>query len=137
MKKMFFALFLVVLMTLSLAACSSKEKSVFDLIKESPIAKIELPNGTHTYVDSEIASLRTLADMELMESSLEPTDNENDWLFRITFNPSEKIKNAKEIVVSLHETYVQIGSEFYLTKQGVEFSSILEWTNSKFEYFMK
>ena len=97
---------------------------------------MELPDGSSIYVDSEIASIRSFADLDLMESSLEPADNENDWLYRIVFNPSEKVKNADEIIVSFHEKYVQIDSEYYITPEDVEFESVLQWAESKFDYFI-
>lgn len=132
------AFILAGLVLISLAACSSsKEKTVFDLIKESSVAKMELPDGSSIYVDGEIASLRSFADLELMEAPLEPADNEDDWLYRIVFNPSEKVKNADEITVSFHQDYVQIGSEFYLPRDGVEFRSVLAWAESKFDSFFE
>jgi|GEM_PF-5715160 len=137
MKKII-TLMLASLMILSLAACSSpKEKTVFDLIKESPVAKMELPDGSNTYVDGEIAALRSFADLELIASPLEPADTEDDWLYRIVFNPSEKVKYANEIIVSFHQDYVQIGSEFYLPQNGVAFRSILEWAQLKFDFFLE
>ena len=64
----------------SLAACSSsKEKTVFDYIRESPTAKkMELLDGKIAYVDSEIAFLRALADLRIQSSPLEPDDSEVD-----------------------------------------------------------
>lgn len=88
------------------------------------------------YVDSEISSISSFADLELMAAPLEPADEESDWLYRIIFNPSEKVPDADEIMVLFHSKYVQIDTEFYLTTEGVEFESILEWAESKFDYFM-
>lgn len=97
---------------------------------------MELPDGSSVYVDSEIDSIRSFADLDLMASPLEPADNESDWLYRIIFNPSEKVSDANEIIVSFHEKYVQIDSEYYQTPEGVEFESILQWAESKFDYFI-
>lgn len=120
-----------------ITGCSKNNaKTVLDIIKVSPAATMELPDGSSIYVDSEIASIRSFADLDLMESSLEPADNENDWLYRIVFNPSEKVKNADEIIVSFHEKYVQIDSEYYITPEDVEFESVLQWAESKFDYFI-
>ena len=124
-------------MVLFLAACSSSDgKTVFDLIKESPAAKMELPDGSFTYVDSEISSLRSFADLELRESPVEPADSEEDWLYRIVFNPAGKVEGTDEITVSFHGDYVQIDTEYYLPKDGVSYESILDWAASKYEYFM-
>ncbi|MBQ3272628.1 MAG: hypothetical protein IJH44_05195 [Solobacterium sp.] len=128
--------FLVVLMVVSLAACSSgKEKTVFDMIRESPAARMELPDGSSTIIDSEIASLRSFADLDIKASPLEPADSEEDWLYRIVFNPSEKVTGADEIIVSFHSDYVQINTEYFLPADGVSYESILEWAEGKFAYF--
>ena len=130
--------FLAVVILISLAACSSnKEKTVFDRIKESPAAKMILPEGSSIYVDSEIASLRSFADLKIQEAPLEPADSEEDWLYRIVFNPSEKVTGTDEILVSFHKGYVQINTEYYLPSDGVSYESILEWAEGKFDYFLK
>ncbi len=124
-------------LTFSIAGCSKNNgKTVLDMIKVSPAATLELPDGSSVYVDSEIDSIRSFADLDLMQAPLEPADNEDDWLYRIVFNPSEKVTDANEIIVSFHEKYVQIDSEYYLTPEGVEFESVLQWAESKFDYFI-
>ncbi len=129
---------LTIMIAFSLAACSSsKEKTVFDYIRESPTAKMELPDGKITYVDSEIASLRALADLRIQSSPLEPADSEDDWLYRIVFNPSEKVTGTDTIIVSFHKDYVQINTEYYLPAEGVTYDSIIEWVEGKFDYFLK
>ncbi len=130
--------FLTVLFAFSLAACSSnKEKTVFDHIKESPSAKMELPEGKSIYVDSEIASLRSFADLRIQSSPLEPADSEDDWIYRIIFNPTEKVTGTNEIIVSFHKDYVQINTEYYLPADGVSYDSILDWAEGKYDYFLK
>ncbi len=98
---------------------------------------MELPDGSGTYVASEIALLRSFADLEIQPSPLEPADNEGDWLYRIIFNPSEKVTGAEEIVVSFHKDYIQINTEYYLPADGVSYESILEWAEGISEYFLK
>ena len=86
---------LISVLITALTACTSNEKkSVFDMIRESPAAKLLLPDGSETIVDSEISSLRSFADLDIQESTLEPADTEEDWLYRIIFNPSEKVKDT-------------------------------------------
>ena len=136
MKKLF-AMLIVFALAFSMTGCSkNNDKTVLDIIKISPAALMELPDGSSVYVDSEIDSIRSFADLDLMASPLEPADNESDWLYRIIFNPSEKVSDANEIIVSFHEKYVQIDSEYYLAPEGVEFESILQWVESKFDYFI-
>lgn len=141
--KRLFTLLIVFALAFSITGCSKtngktvfdRTKTLFDMIKASPAARMELPDGSSVYVDSEIDSLRSFADLDLSAAPMEPADNEDDWLYRIVFNPSEKVANADEIVVSIHEKYVQIDIEYYLPPQGVEFESVLQWAESKFDYF--
>ena len=129
---------LTVVIVFSLTACSSsKEKTVIDYIKESPSAKMELPDGKSTYVDSEIASLRSFADLRIQSSPLEPADGEEDWIYRIVFNPTEKVTGTNEIIVSFYKDYVQINTEYYLPADGVSYDSIHEWAKGKFDYYLK
>ena len=121
----------------SITGCSkNNDKTVLDIIMASPAATMELPDGSSVYVDGEIASLRSFAGLNLMASPLEPADDEDDWLYRIVFNPSERVMNANEIIVSFHDKYVQINSEYYLTPEDGEFEGVLEWAESKFDYFI-
>lgn len=143
--KRLFTMLLAFAMAFSVTGCSKnndktvfdRTKTMFDTIRASPEARMELPDGYFVYVDSEIDSLRSFADLDLAAAPLEPADNEEDWLYRIVFNPSEKVSGADEIVVSFHEKYVQIDHEFYLPPQGVEFESILQWAESKFDCFFE
>lgn len=127
----------VVIVVVLVACSSSNEKTVYDRIKESPVAEMELPEGSSCYVDSEIASLRSFADLRMQSSPLEPADTEDDWLYRIVFNPSEKVTGTNEIIVSFHKDYVQINEEYYLPVDGVSYDSILEWAEGKFDFFLK
>ena len=137
MKRILILLFTFTL-AFSLIGCSKQSsETVFDTIRNSPMAKLELPNGTSAYVDGEIASLRSLADLGLMETTLEPANSESDWLYRIIFNPSEKMQNADEITVSFYGKYIQINSEYDITDEGVPFDGALEWVESKFDYFIR
>ena len=121
----------------SITGCTkNNDKTVLDMIKASPAATMELPDGSSVYVDSEIDSIRFFADLDLMAVPLEPAGSESDWLYRIVFNPNDKVANVEEIIVSFHEKYVQIDSEYYLTPEDVEFESILQWAESKFDYFI-
>ena len=121
-----------------LCSCSNKtETNVMDTIRNAPIAKLETSDSNAVYVDSEIAVLKSFADLEIYAAPLEPADNEDDWLYLITFNPSEKVSGSNEVVVAFHDTYVQINSEFYLANEGVEYDSIIDWAKSKFDYFFQ
>ncbi len=140
-KPAFWILLVAVIVCIVLAVClmtdpfSTKEKTVFDKIQESPVAKMELPNGSAFFVGRDVLLLHTFAGLKLVESPLEPADMEEEWLYRIVFNPAERMKGTDEIIVSFHKDYVQIGSEYYLPESGVSYSSILEWARGKYEHF--
>ena len=71
---------LISVLITALAACTSNEKkSVFDMIRESPVAKLLLPDGSKTIVDSGISSLHSFADLNIQQSTMEPADKEEDW----------------------------------------------------------
>lgn len=112
-------------------------ESDLDAVGRSPAARLELPDGTSAYVDSEMASLRSLAGLALVAAPLSPADQEGDWLYRIVFNPADRVENAREVTVSFHEHYVQINTEYYQTPQGVDYESVLQWAEAKFDYFLK
>lgn len=121
-----------------LCGCSGKsENMTMNEIRNSAAAKLETPSDEIVYVDSEIATLISFADLDIQVAPMEPADNEEDWIYKITFNPSEKVSGSNEIVVAFHRSYIQIGSEFYLPKNGVEYSTILEWAESKVDYFFE
>ena len=139
MQKRIYALIgILTAVTFSLCGCSQeKEKTVLDLIWESPAARMELPDGSAVIVDSEIAALRSFADLKIQTSPIESSDSEADWLYRIVFNPTEKVQGSDEITVSFHKDYVQINSEYWLPEEGVPYESVLEWAEGKFKYFFE
>ncbi len=129
---------ITVMAVMALTACSAskeKEKSIFDRIQESPVALMESSDGVKVYVWNQ--DLASFSSLEIEEATLEPADKEEDWLYRITYNPKDKVSNSEEITVSFHQNYIQIGSEFYLAKQGVDYDDILKWAESKHEYLVK
>ena len=106
-----------------------------DQIRVAVAAKLETPDGEVVYVDSEIASLRNFAELDIQASTMEPADGEADWLYRITFDPAEKVPGGVEVVVAFHGTYVQVNGEYYLPGEGVAYETILAWAAAKFRYF--
>ena len=138
MKNSIISIIVILLLGMMLCGCSANsENEIMDEIRNSTMAKLETSGNESVYVDSEIATLKSFADLEIQAAPMEPADNEEDWVYRITFNPSEKVSGSNEIVVAFHGSYIQIGNEFYLPKSGVEYSSILEWIESKVEYFFE
>ncbi len=139
MMKKTISILLVIILIMLLNACSvskEKEQSVFEKTQESSVALMESSDGVKVYVWN-MQDLASLSSLQIEEAPLEPADTEEDWLYRITYNPKGKVSNSEEIIVSFHSEYIQIGSEFYMAKQGVDFDEVLEWAESKLEYLVK
>ena len=105
-------------------------------IKEAVAARFETADGKSVMIDSEIALLTSLAELEIQEAPMTPADDPEDWIYRITFNPIEKVPNGEEVIVYVYEKYLQIGTEYYLPIGDVSFDSILEWFDGKAAYFI-
>ena len=105
-------------------------------IKEAVAARFETAEGKSVMIDSEIGLLTSLAELEIQEVPMTPADDPDDWIYRITFNPVEKVPNGEEVIVYVHEKYLQIGIEYYLPIGDVRFDSILEWFDGKASYFI-
>ena len=125
---------IIVLALLLLGGCAGKEEAptVMDRIRAAGSARLELPDGSVVLVKDEIESLRGFAGLGLVETPLEPADCEEDWRFRIIFDPEESKAGAEPIVVGIHADYVQIGEEFYTLKEGADFSLVLDWAKERF-----
>ena len=105
-------------------------------ISESVAARFETADGKSIVIDSEIDLLTSLAELEIQEAPMTPADDPEDWIYRITYNPVDKVPNGEEVIVYVHEKYLQIGSEYYLPIGDVSFDSILEWFDGKAAYFI-
>ena len=97
---------------------------------------MESSDGVKVYVWN-MQDLASLLSLQMEEASLEPADREKDWLYRITYNPKEKVSNSEAITVSFHRDYVQIGSTFYVAKPGATIDAILEWAETKHQCLVK
>ena len=108
-----------------------------DMIKisEAVAAKFETADGRSVLVDGEIDLLRSMSELDIQQAPMTPADDPDDWIYRITFNPVEKVPNDEEIVVSVHEKYLQIENEYYLPYGDVDFESILSWFDGKAAHF--
>ena len=118
---------------------SSTHEYTADMLKinEAAAAKFEMADGRSAMVESEIALLSSMAELELQEVPMTPADAPADWIYRITFNPKEKVLDGEEIIVFVHETYLQIGNEYYLPIGDAEFDGILGMFDSLAAYFIR
>ena len=106
-------------------------------ISEAVAARFETADGKSVVIDSEIALLTPLAELEIQEAPMTPADHPEDWIYRITFNPVDKVPNGEEVIVCVHEKYLKIDAEYYLPIGDVSYDSILEWFDGKAAYFIE
>ncbi|MFR7591352.1 MAG: hypothetical protein ACLUVC_07920 [Longibaculum sp.] len=134
MKKVM-ALMACLLISLSLFGCmKDKETLLFDNIKDSAVAKMELNDGTVVYVDSEIDSLKSIAYMEFAVLE-DPDAMDKNWTYCITYNPREKVINGTETIVLFYRDYLKIGDKCYTMLDDAEYKEVLSWVKSKFDFF--
>ncbi len=131
-----FLLFLCLMIGASLCACSNNQEIIERLtVSHTTAARIE-KNGDEKGIDitSEIASLHTFDNL-----SLDAPDKEvpllGEWVYRITFNPPDLVKNSSAIIVQFGENCLSINDRIYIAGEGVSYEDILEWVESKYALF--
>lgn len=58
-----------------------------------------------------------------------------DWIYRIVFNPTETVKDGKEITALFGAETVSINGINYNAADETDYSDILEWAESKYHFF--
>ena len=119
-----------------ITACNHEHTGDMQRISEAVAARFETADGESVVVDSEISLITSLTELEIQAAPMTPADDPEDWIYRITFNPVDKVPNGEEVIVYVHEKYLHIGSEYYLPIADVSFDSILEWFDGKAAYFI-
>ncbi len=131
-------IFLCAIITLSFCACSNNQKDDEKLtVSHAVAARIE-KNGDNRVMDitSEIDSLDTFDNLDLVRPQNEiPVLGE--WIYRITFNPSDIVKNSSEILIQFGENCLAINDKIYVTSDSIDYAEILEWVESKYSYFLE
>ena len=106
-------------------------------ISESIAAKFETADGKSIIIDEEVDLLTSIAELELQETPMTPADDPEDWIYRITYNPSEIVPDSEEIIVFVHEKYLQIETEYYLPIGNESFAGVLEMFHGLANYFFE
>ena len=99
-------------------------------ISQATAAKFETADGRWVMVEDEIELLASLAEHEIHPAPMTPADSPEDWIYRITYD----VPDGEEVVVYVHEKYLNIGPEFYLPDGNADFDGILGWFNVTEEY---
>lgn len=130
MKKLKFLL-LALLFCIALTACG-EEKDVMEEIYSAPIVKVEsAETGAVIFANNDVTVTKQLSGLNIQPSD----ENFNgEWLYRFTYNPSEKVKGADEIVVLFGQEDLQIDGATYVADPGVPYSRILDWAELAYSY---
>ena len=126
------ALFLIFVCIFVLSLCKTNEQVEREKISDYAVATFEYVDHVgYKLITSEIDSLDTFDSL-----LLKPSDNKFDgnWIYRITFNPTEYSKNTKEVVILFGEESVSINGKTYIG-DGVPYSEILNWVSGKYDFF--
>ncbi len=130
--KLLYILFIIILLS------SCKKSNPLDkppIVSNSTVAKFEYINEVdigYKLITSEIATLHTFDSLSLKKSD---TDEEFDWIYRITFNPNDILKNGTEIVILFGEDKVSVNGKNYEPSNKENITSVLEWASSKYSFF--
>ena len=68
--------------------------------------------------------------------AIQPAEGEftEEWIYRFTYNPREKMINGHEIVILFGETSMSIDGVLYQPEDGVAYDTVLEWARLKYDY---
>ena len=105
-----FVLLLICAVCLLLAACAPGEagdSGVMEEIRSAPVVKLEYAGqeGGEPAFCYDPVSMSSLAEMRIQPSQGEFTE---DWVYRFTYNPREKVITGHEFVVLFGETSISV-----------------------------
>ncbi len=135
--KRLFIFFISLILVFGICACSNTQKTNERLsVNNSYAARIE-KNGSEEVFE-------VTGEIDLFDSfdnlALDTPKNEipvlGEWVYKITFNPSNIVKNSSEIIVQFGESCLSINDKIYVAAEGVDYADILEWAESKYSYFL-
>ena len=84
------------------------------------------------YSPDNVGSASSIAEMNIQPSD-QPFDEE--WIYRFTYNPPEKVLNSQEITVLFGSRSMSVDGTTYLPEEGVDYDSILEWAEGLYQYY--
>ena len=130
MGKKLFVLVLIALSSACLVLAShnrqsvSVENSLMETIRSAPVVKLEYADQSdhqQVFVDN-TGSTSSISDMDIQSSQ---NGFSEEWVYRFTYNPREKVRGGQEIVVLFGSTSMEIDGTIYTTRDGVTYDAIL------------
>ena len=121
---------------LLLSACASgqTEGDILDEIRSAPVVKLEYSGQADSapiFADN-AGTTESVADMAIQASDLA---FQEDWIYRFTYNPAEKVIDGHEIVLLFGASSMSIDGVTYLPEEGAAYDAILEWAAGVYRYF--
>ena len=103
-------------------------------IRAAAVVKLESAeqrDRTPIFVDN-AGTTASIADMTIQRSD---EAFREEWRYRFTYNPQERVIGGHEIVVLFGFTSMEIDGTTYVPEAGVEYSTILEWAEGAYGYY--
>ena len=116
------------------SACSSnqEENNILEEIRSAPVVKLEFAeqqSDEPIFADNTVPT-ETFADLRIQTSD---DEWDEEWIYRFTYNPKEKVINGHEIIVQIGLTSASINGVVYIPEEDVDDSAILEWAEGVYK----
>ena len=137
-KRSFFLLILIligmILLVLAFCNLNKTENDLFAEIRTAPVVKLESSEAGEKaaiFVDN-AGTTASIAEMRIQSSTKKFSE---EWLYRFTYNPQEKVIGGQEITVLFGLDSLEINGTVYIPEDGVKYETILEWAEGVYEYY--
>ena len=61
--------------------------------------------------------------------------SDEEWIYRFTYNPAEKVLDGREIVLLFGFSALSIDGVTYQPEDGVAYDAVLEWAEGVYDYY--
>ena len=133
MRKVLLAALLFCLCLLP-AGCNTggSGSDVMDEIRNSPVVKLEFAGrqDAEPVFSDNAGTTASIADMRVQAPDGE---FDEEWIYRFTYNPQEKVIDGNEIVVLFGESSMSVDGVKYLPEDGVDYGDILQWAEGAYD----
>lgn len=131
-----FGLILICALCLLLSSCAAdqaEDNNIMEEIQSAPVVKLEYSGqeGGEPVFSWDPLTMSSLSVMRIQTAEGEFTE---EWVYRFTYNPREKVINGHEIVVLFGKTSMSIDGMLYQPEAGVAYDDILEWAEMRYDY---
>ena len=110
------------------------ENSLMETIRSAPAVKLEYAdqlNHQQVFVDN-AGSTASIANMDIQSSQNGFTE---EWLYRFTYNPCEKVRSGQEIVLLLGPTSMEIKGTTFTPGDSVAYDALLDWAEGVYDFY--